>query len=202
MLNNEWITKHPKEKKGEYVRWSDRSQVLKWKLPKNPHSLLSGRSAEELGTENQEYRIYVYLLDTSDVPICFWHGKLSEFMDIDAKWKWIQLKPNRSYAKIENDQQAGMVSVKISVNRPSQLQAAADFRNYRAWRDEPPQRIGTYNLRVFIFQAKDLPVADSDGSSDPFIKIFNLTGEDVVTSVIEDNLNPIFMEVREVAVDF
>lgn len=53
-----------------------------------------------------------------------------------------------------------------------------------------------------IFQCRDLPAADSDGSSDPFIKIFNTSGEDVVTTVIEDNLNPIFMECKDVGIDF
>lgn len=47
-----------------------------------------------------------------------------------------------------------------------------------------------------------MPAADSDGSSDPFIKIFNVSGSDVVTTVIEDNVNPIFMECKEVGLDF
>lgn len=47
-----------------------------------------------------------------------------------------------------------------------------------------------------------MPAADSDGSSDPFIKIFNTEGEDLSTSVIEDDVNPIFMECKEVSVDF
>ena len=57
-------------------------------------------------------------------------------------------------------------------------------------------------MRAFIFQCKDLPAADSDGSSDPFIKIFNTGDEEVTTDVIEDNVNPIFMECLEVGLDF
>ena len=38
-------------------------------------------------------------------------------MDLDAKWRWIQLKPDRSYGEIEEDYMAGMVSVKLSVAR-------------------------------------------------------------------------------------
>jgi len=42
-LNNlDWKTKIPKEKKGEYVRWSERSELItKWSLPKNPNSVFS-----------------------------------------------------------------------------------------------------------------------------------------------------------------
>ena len=57
-------------------------------------------------------------------------------------------------------------------------------------------------MRCYIFQCRDLPAADSDGSSDPFIKIFNCTDSDVQTSVIEDNVNPIFMECKEIGLDF
>lgn len=79
-LNNlDWKTQIPKEKKGEYVRWSERSEVItKWSLPKNPLSVFSA-SAAEIGNNKQEQRIYIYLLDDDDVPICFWHGLLSEF---------------------------------------------------------------------------------------------------------------------------
>ena len=79
---------------------------------------------------------------------------------------------------------------------------AVAFQKELAWKKPPPKRVGAYNLRCYIFQCRDLPAADSDGSSDPFISIFNTTGDDVRTSVIEDNLNPIFMECKEISLDF
>lgn len=57
------------------------------------------------------------MLDTDDTPICFWHGMLSEFISKNAQWKWIQLKPDRSYGEVENDHEAGLVSIKMTVNR-------------------------------------------------------------------------------------
>ena len=146
-------------------------------------------------------RIYIYLLNEADIPICFWHGVLSDFIEADAKWKWIQLKPDHTYGKVENDHEAGMVSVKMSIAKVSN-QGAIAFQRENAWKKGPPRRIGAYNLRCFIFQCRDLPAADSDGSSDPFIKIFNTTGQNVQTSVIEDNLNPIFMDAKEISLDF
>ena len=62
--------------------------------------------------------------------------------------------------------------------------------------------MGAYTLRAFIFQCRDLPAADSDGTSDPFIKLFNTGDTEVATAVIEDNLNPIFMECKEIGLDF
>ena len=96
-----------------------------------------------------------------------------------------------------------MVSVKLSVARLAQHGGGTiPWSNYDAWKRNPPKRVGAYTIRAFIFQCKDLPAADSDGSSDPFIKIFNVGDEEVTTDVIEDNVNPIFMECLEVGLDF
>jgi hypothetical protein len=113
---NEWTSHVPKEKKGEYVRWHDRcKEPLVWKLNKNMHSVFTTK-AEDLTMIN-EPRIYIYLLNEENEPICFWHGNLCEFRDIDAKWRWIQFKPDKTYNEDMEDYQAGMVSVKISVGR-------------------------------------------------------------------------------------
>ena len=95
-----------------------------------------------------------------------------------------------------------MVSVKIAVHNITKNGGPADFKNTAAWRKDPPTRIAAYYVRCFIFQCRDLPAADSDGSSDPFIQAFNTSGETVKTPVIEDNINPIFMEPLEIALDF
>lgn len=96
-----------------------------------------------------------------------------------------------------------MVSIKISAGRlASYGDMSIPFKEHNAWKKNPPRRIGAYQLRCFIFQCRDLPAADSNGSSDPFVKIFNTSGKNVSTTVIEDDVNPIFMECLEVALDF
>ena len=56
-----------------------------------------------------------------------------------------------------------------------------------------PRRPGNLKVRAYIFQCRDLPAADEDGTSDPFLQI---TDSDVPkkTEVINDNLNPIFYQ--------
>ena len=48
-------------------------------------------------------------------------------------------------------------------------------------------------MRAYVFQCRDLPAADSDGSSDPFLQFLD---SDVPqnTQVVNDNLNPIYYE--------
>ena len=70
---------------------------------------------------------------------------------------------------MDEDYMAGMVSIKISVANITKRGGSVDFKKTNAWRKDPPRRIGAYNVRCFIFQCRDLPAADSDGSSDPFI---------------------------------
>lgn len=89
--NHDWYTELPKEKKGEYLRWSSRSEqnekILQYKLPKNEFSIFT-HPQEQLKMQD-EFRLFIYLMDEEENPICFWHGPLSDFRDIDAKWKWI-----------------------------------------------------------------------------------------------------------------
>lgn len=59
------------------------------------------------------------------------------------------------------------------------------------------KRIGVKTVRAYIYQCRDIPAADEDGQSDPFIKIWDSTQEEKKTKVIEDNTNPLFYETLE-----
>jgi len=47
------------------------------------------QSIEEIG------KIYVYLLQ-NDIPICYWAGKLSDFTDPNPKFRWLNMKVDKS----------------------------------------------------------------------------------------------------------
>jgi len=94
-----------------------------------------------------------------------------------------------------------MIQVKLSINELSKNPRCA-WNQYPTWKEKVPKRFGQYNLRCFIFQCRDLPSADAEGSSDPYIKVWNPDNLDVRTSTIEDNLNPIFYQALEVGMEF
>lgn len=102
---------------------------------------------------------------------------------------------------METEREAGLVSMKLSVAKRRNDGVTDKFSQQPAWKEPVAETSTAFNLRCFIFQCRDLPAADSDGSSDPFIKIFNSAGEDQVTSVVEDNVNPIFMECKQIVVN-
>jgi len=48
-------------------------------------------------------------------------------------------------------------------------------------------------VRAYVFQCRDLPAADSDGSSDPYLRLAQ-SGNPLRTKTIQDNCNPLFYE--------
>ena len=79
-----------------------------------------------------------------------------------------------------------------------------NFKVSEAWKAGAPRRLGAWNIRCYLFQCKDIPSADEDGSSDPFVRIYNMNkdGKKIETDVIDDNLNPIFMVAKDFSYDF
>ena len=58
------------------------------------------------------------------------------------------------------------------------------------------RRPGNKKVRAYIFQCRDLPAADSDGTSDPFLEFVD-SDKPQRTEVVNDNLNPIYYEAVE-----
>jgi len=44
-----------------------------------------------------------------------------------------------------------------------------------AWKSSPPKRAQPVAIRAYIYQCRDLPAADSNGTSDPFVKIWDMS---------------------------
>ena len=69
------------------------------------------------------------------------------------------------------------------------------------------KRLPVHKVRAYIFQCRDLPAADSDGTSDPSLILHGdgtINPDENVrnrTQTIEDNLNPLFYEALEITVE-
>ena len=59
-----------------------------------------------------------------------------------------------------------------------------------------PRRPGNKKVRAYVFQCRDLPAADSDGTSDPFLEFID-SDKPQRTVVVNDNLNPIYYSAIE-----
>ena len=97
----ELVTEAPKEYKHGYNRWSERfaKTLFKTTYP---------------NVEMME-QIFVYLLD-GDKKICYWKGKVTEFLDPNPQYRWLILKNDKSLGKVKEDHEAGMIQMKFSIN--------------------------------------------------------------------------------------
>lgn len=134
-------------------------------------------------------------------PICYWKGLASEFADTNPKFRWLPLQCDLAKGKVSNSWEAGLVQVKITINHKTK-NGVLDFKSFEAWKKPPPKRLSSWKIRCYLFQCKDIPAADSDGASDPYVSIWNPDDRKIQTSVIDDNINPIFFESLELYYDF
>jgi hypothetical protein len=120
-------------------------------------------------------KVYVYLIAGSK-PVCFWKTDIEEFMDPNPNYKWIELNPDLSIGKVTESHKAGLISFKLSIHDKNK-DGPIKFEHFDAWKKLPLKRLPVKKVRAFIFQCRDLPAADSDGQSDPFIKIWDCSKE-------------------------
>ena len=136
-------------------------------------------------------------MDEDDNPISFWKGPASDFVDPNPSYRWLIMKADKAEGYIENDYEAGMIQIKLSINDVFK-NGRLDFKKFPTWAKNPPKRLHTVSkIRCFIFMCKDIPSSDNDGLSDCFISVWNQDGEKIETRTIEDSLNPVFYETKQ-----
>lgn len=142
---------------------------------------------------------------SGEYPVCWWKGRVSDFMEPNAEYKWLNMKNDKAYGYVTKEHEAGMIQLKLAFNSRKKS-GAIDFTKYEAWKRPPPRRLNNKIIRAFIYQMRNLPSADEDGSSDTFVEAWSPYGEDaqeskLQTAVIHDNNNPIFFEALQMTYD-
>ena len=110
-------------------------------------------------------RLYVYLIDPDNVPVCFWKGKVADFTERNCRHRWYPMVNDEYHGKVNHAHQAGLLQFKLSINC-LENNPAVNWSQFASWK----KKLAKYNrydkVRCFIFQAKDLPSADADGMCD------------------------------------
>jgi len=101
-------------------------------------------------------------------------------------------EPDRGVGVVEKDADAGLFSFRLYIQ-----EGKFDPSTVPEWKRQPPNRWTPYRARVAIYQCESLPPADSNGSSDPYVQIYEPGRTDIRTDVTNDTNNPIFYEVKE-----
>jgi Ca2+-dependent lipid-binding protein len=90
-----------------------------------------------------------------------------------------------------------MFSFKFSIHDVTRNGEIDFIKQYSAWKQQAPKRSNPVRIRAYIYQCQDLPAADAEGTSDPFVVAWDISSETKKTKVVEDNCNPLFYETLE-----
>ena len=113
VAEHEFTTKAPQEQRPGYNRWNQRiHQVFKTEYSQ-PETL---------------DRVYVYLM-SGDYPICWWKGKVSDFLNPDPEYRWLTMKNDKAYGYVAKEHEAGMIQIKMAFN-PRKINGEVDFTKY------------------------------------------------------------------------
>ena len=186
IAEHELVTPDPVLQKGCYNRWLHRFSQQTLSMPY--------KDIYDIG------KIFIYLMNGKD-PISYYKADIETFMNQSPEIQWFEMNPDLSIGKIKDHYKSGIISVKISIHNKS-AKGPFNFSDVPAWKAVPnAKRIGVKTVRAYIYQCRDLPAADADGQSDPFIKVWDSTPDEKKTIVIEDNNNPLFYQTLELKVE-
>jgi len=145
-------------------------------------------------------KVIVSLMDEKDDPVCYFISDIDNFLDVDPEMKWYSFLPDKCVNKVKEPFQVGQFSFRMSLHDVTK-NGPIDFSQYKAWKKKSgAKRLTPIRVRAYIYQCRDLPAADSNGTSDPYILVWDTTATDKVrkkTKVVEDNCNPLFYQTIE-----
>ena len=179
----EMTTDKPNYRNNGYCFWNHRFKETVYKAPY--------KNVAKIG------KVFVYLMDGDDA-ICYFKGDAKDFTNPNAQLQWVPLVNDRSVGDVSKAYRAGMLSFKLTIHDLST--GPLDVKSLPEWNSRLPDRPASFKARCYIFQCKELPAADSNGTSDPYIEVWSPHGEaeERRTKVVEDNINPIFYGCVEV----
>ena len=170
--------------------------------------------------------LYIYLVDTKKKPekqnVCFQRIKVSAF-HLNNDITVIKLLPDPCIGKVNSMMKSGILKCKIcfyhSVNEINMIPSESDFisgggnyalpmanqkisPNYNPVNTQNNSK--EYTIIAVVYMSKGLIAAESDGTSDPFIKL-TLDGQVLSTSVKNNTMNGVWnekLEFTKVKMDF
>jgi len=105
------------------------------------------------------------------------------------------MSPDLAIGEVKEHYKSGILGIRMTVHDVKN-EGEINWNDYPYWAMKMKRRPQIIKVRAYVFQARDLPAADANGSSDPFARITDCAAE-VDTMVIFDNVNPIWYQTLE-----
>ena len=126
----------------------------------------------------------------------------TEFTSSNPKIRWVELKGEPIADKVKSPELAGILSFKISIIDPKEN--PIDIMKEPEWARKLPRRPKLRSIRAYIYSCKDLPAADEDGSSDPYIQVWDTADKKEQikkTNVINDTCDPMYYQCLQLSIE-
>ena len=137
--------------------------------------------------------IFIYLR-AHKLNVCYTRLNSKDFRDIMAEPKWIALTPDKAIGKIANEWEGGHLLIRIYTGKYT----GDEDDRIGKWHLPPhkvsPKRLKKAKLLFNLYQCRELPSADSDGQSDPYVELY-CDGQTVISPVIDNTLNPMWYKI-------
>lgn len=125
--------------------------------------------------------MFIQLIDPdSEQPICYFRSSLAEFnyeasekLGLDdphpenSPLNWIPFEVDQSYGQVSDLYRAGFFGLRIYAQKGEI--SGFDTKKLPNWNKKMPRRNEAHKLRVAIYQCMNLPAADEEGTSDPYV---------------------------------
>jgi hypothetical protein len=185
---NELCTSEAKHEKG-VCRWNEEMESDVMHLPKDRSQLPD---------------IFVYLVSEAGRPVCWHRIKAAEItqrgvggekdtyatIGFDNKAEWVYMKEDKAIDCLEPGEFPGSILMKIGFGLVAECKATKS-----AWKQAlaDATRFTNYQVRVHLYQARNIPPANSNGLSDPFVSV-QFMGQQKCTKVVKETLFPTWYE--------
>lgn len=128
--------------------------------------------------------IFIYIRD-GDRYYSFKRVKAKHYNDPNVDWEWVALDENLSDGGLSGKNNCGIISWKFSItDKP-----VAKKEEVKGWKVKTTPKF--YKVFVHIFQCKNLPAADEEGTSDTYINLVTSSELPIKTSIAYATLNPV-----------
>jgi len=144
--------------------------------------------------------VFVYLM-IKGKPACYFRRAITDFLDPNPKWRWFEFTADKAVNVVKDQWKAGFFAIRLYVRSN-----AAEGRPFvkakdSVWSKGFEKRNRGYLIRCAIYQCSLLPPADSNGTSDPYVEIWQPDVKKIRTETSSDTNNPIYYELKEFYVE-
>lgn len=130
--------------------------------------------------------IFIYIRDGNQY-YSFKRVRARDYTDPQQDWEWVALDENLSDGKLSGKNNCGIVSWKFRITD----QPVIAKQETTGWKVKATPKF--YKIFVHIFQCKDLPAADEEGTSDTYINLVTSSEVPIKTSIAYGTLNPVLI---------